>query len=229
MKKSEGRIQDMCVRVRQHGLARAAAFPANTRGHELYAAVDTSIKNMEQHSSTQAMRAHGAREKTAQKRAAADALRALVEVVSRTARSMSRETPGMAEKFRLPSSKKTRTWLATARAFVTDAEPLADEFVRRGMAPDFVDDLKARILAVQQAVDGRAQQSEGRVTATAAVAAAAKLGLASVRELDAVVRNVFAGNDAELAAWESASHVEHAPQRAQREEEKPPTPPPAQS
>jgi hypothetical protein len=218
----------MCARVHQHGPARAAAFPANSRGHELYAALGVAIKGMEQHSSTQAMRAHGAREKTAQKRAADGAMRALVEVISRAARSMSSEMPGMAEKFRLPSSKKTRAWLATARAIVTDAEPLAEEFVRRGMAPDFVDDLKARILAVQQAVDGRAQQTEGRVSATTAVAEAARQGLAAVRELDAIVRNVFAGNEAQMAAWESASRVERAPQRAQDEEESP-TEPPAQS
>jgi hypothetical protein len=92
-----------------------------------------------------------------------------------------------------------------------------------------VDDLKARILAVEQAVDGRAQQSGGRVAATAAVANAAKQGLADVRELDAIVRNIYAGNEAELAAWESASHVERPAQRAQKEEEVPSTRPPASS
>jgi hypothetical protein len=38
-------------------------------------------------------------------------------------------------------------------------------------------------------------------------AAAIQQGLADVRELDAIVRNTFAGNEGELAAWESASHV----------------------
>jgi hypothetical protein len=101
--------------------------------------------------------------------------------------------------------------------------PFNDEFVRRGMAPDFVDDLKARILAVEQAVEGRAQAWAARVTATAGLAAAAQMGIEAVRELDRIVRNIYADNEAELAAWESASHVERAPRRA--EEEAPPAPP----
>ena len=229
MKKGEIRILQMLVQVRQYILSRIAAFPAGSRGHELHVAVDTSIKNIERLSAAQAMHAHAAREKTAQKKVAHEALRALLEAISRTARSMSREMPGMKEKFRLPSRKDGQMWLATARDFVVAAEPLADEFVRRGMAPDFVDDLKARIFAVGQAVDGRAQQSAERVASTANVGEAAEQGLNAVRDLDAIVRNVYADNPAELAAWESASHVERAPRRAEEEEEAPPAPPaPAQ-
>ena len=60
------------------------------------------------------------------------------------------------------------------------------------------------------------------------VAEAAEIGLAAVRELDAIVRNIYRDNEAELAAWESASHVENAPRRAE-EEESPAEPSPAQS
>ena len=229
MKKSEARILDMFVRVHQHGLVRAAAFPANSRGHELYVAVDTARKNMQNHAATQAMHANAAKGKTAQKRVADKALSDLMETMYRTARSTSTLTPEMKEKFRLPSNNDKRTWLAAARAFVMEAEPLSEDFVGRGMAPDFVDDLRGRILAVEQAADGRAQQSGARVAATAGVRQAAEQGLAAVRELDAIVRNVYAGNEAELAAWESASHVERAPQRAQEEEPAPaPAPAPVQ-
>jgi len=225
MQKREIRIMEMCVRVRQHGLAHAAAFPANSRGHELYVAVDASIKSMETHAGTQSMHANAAKEKTAQAKAADEALRDLLETISRTARPMSRLTPGMKEKFRLPSNKDRQMWLAAARAFAAEAEPLSEEFVGRGLAPDFIDDLKARTLAIEQVVDGQAQQSGWRVTATAAVATAAQQGLDAVRELDSIVRNIYAGNESELAAWESASHVERAPRRADDEEEEPPAQP----
>jgi hypothetical protein len=229
MKKSEIRILDMLRSVRQHGQQRASAFPANSRGHELYATVNTSIGNMERCSAEQAMHAHGYSEKTAQKNVADEALRDLMETMSRTARSMSRSFPGVKEKFRLPSNRDGETWLATARGFSTDAEPLGEEFVRRGMAPDFVDDLKARILAVTQAVEGQAQESAARVASTAGLAEAAQTGLEAARELDPIVRNVYASNETELAAWESASHVERAPRRAEEDEEEPPAgPPPAQ-
>ena len=227
MKKSEIRILDMLRGVRQHGQQRAAAFPANSRGHELYAIVGTSVVNMERFSAEQAMHAHAYSEKSAQKNVADDALHDLMEAMSRTARSMSRTFPGVAEKFRLPSRNDGETWLATARGFSTDAVPLNDEFVRRGMAPDFVDDLKARILAVEQAAAGQTQAWAGRVTSTASLAEAAQQGFEAVRELTPIVLNIYEGNDAERVAWESASHVERAPRHAE-EEEPPPAPAPAQ-
>ena len=229
MKKTEARILDTFVRVRQHGLVRAAAFPANSRGHELYAAVDTSLKNMQKQTAAQAMHANAAKGKTAQKRVADKVLRDLMETISRTARSMSREFPGAKEKFRLPSKNDGETWLVFARDFSTEAVSFEEEFVRRSMAPDFIDDLKARILVVEQALDARAQKEAEQVAATAGIAEAAEQGLEAVREFSIIARNVYAGSEVELAAWESASHVERAPQRAEEEEEAPPPQPqPAQ-
>ena len=217
MNKAQTRILGMLVSVRQHGLSRTAAFPANSRGGELYVAVDASIRNMERYAATQAQHARALKEKTAQRKVAFDALRKALGAISRTARSMSPSTPGMEERFRPPSNRDGQTWIATARAFVTEGEPLAEEFVGRGMPPDFVDDLKARIHAFEQSADGQAQKSAEQVAATAAVAGAAEQGFAAVRELDAIERNVYADNEAELAAWESASHVERAPRHAAAE------------
>jgi hypothetical protein len=224
MQKSEIRILEMLLSVRQYILSRIAAFPVGSPGHDSYVTVDASIKSMERLASTQALQGHAAREKTTQKQSAEDALHANMEAISRTARSMSRRFPGMEEKFRLPSRKDGQTWLAFGRAFATEAEPLAEEFVSRGLAPDFIDDLRARILAVEQSSDGRAKQTTNRIASTTGVGEAAEEGLAAVRELDAVVRNIYASNEAELAAWLSASHVERAPRRAE-EEEAPPSPP----
>lgn len=227
MNKGEIRILEMLVRVRQYMLSRLAAFPTGSPGHDLYVVVDASVKNMERLAGEQAMHAHAVREKTAQKKVADAALRALLEAISRTARSMSRRSPGIEEKFRLPARRDGQTWLACARGFVTEAEPLAEDFVSRGMAPDFIDDLKARSLAVQQAIDARAQKEAEQVAATAGVGEAAERGLEAVRELGAIVLNIYAGNEAELAAWESAKHVERAPRRAE-EEQPTPQPTPAQ-
>jgi hypothetical protein len=225
MKKSETRVLDMLGSVRLHGQTRAAAFPANSRGGELYASVNTCISNIEKHSGEQAERERNFREASKQKNVAEDSLRELMVSVNRTARSMSRTMPGMEEKFRLPPNRDGVMWLAAARAFTAEAEPLADEFVRRNMAPDFIDDLKARILAVVQADDAQQKAESARIEATANLAAAIQQGRADVRELDAIVRNTYAGNEAELAAWESASHVERAPRRAGEDEEEPPAPP----
>ncbi len=225
MKKSETRVLDMLKSVRLHGQPRAAAFPANSRGSELYTSVNTGIGNIERVSGEQAKHERNFREASKRKDDAEDSLHDLMVSMNRTARSMSRTMPGVEEKFRLPPNKDGVMWLAAARAFATEAEPLADEFVRRNVAPDFIDDLKARILAVDQADDAQQKAESARIEATANLATAIQQGLADVRELDAIVRNTYAGNEAELAAWESASHVERAPRRAGEEEEEPPAPP----
>jgi hypothetical protein len=225
MKKTEIRILEMLVRVRQWILSHIAAFPEGLRGHELYLTIDTCIKNFDTRSTTQAMHSRGAKEKTVLKRGAHEALHTLMEAMSRTARSMKSAVPGAEEKFRLPSSKEGQTWLAFARGFADEAVPIADEFVSRGMAPDFIDELKARIHAVEQFRDDREHETHERIASTNGVGGAAEQGFNAVREFDAIVRNIYGDNPAELAAWESVSHVERAPRHADDDEEEPPAPP----
>ena len=220
MKNSEVNTLEMLICVRQFGLTHADRFAEGSAGDELLAAVAEATADMEAHAAAQAQQARAAKEKTTQKNAAQDALRAEMEAISRTARALARKTTGIEDKFRLPSNKRAQDWLAAARAFATEAEPLKDEFVKHGMAPDFIATFKARIQAVEQMRDGRAQKSAARVSATVGVAEAAERGRLAARELDAVVRNVFDGDAPVIAEWESASHVERAARRT--DEDTPP-------
>jgi hypothetical protein len=217
MKSKEAHILEMLIRVRQFGLTHPSNFDTGSRGRELLDVVDTSVEDMEALSATQAQHARAAKEKTTQKNVADETMRADMEAMSRTARSMARQTPGLEDKFQLPKSSRVQDWLATARAFAADAEPLKDEFIRRGMLPAFLDNFKAHISEVEETVDGWAQKSAARVSATVAVGKVAEQGREAVRELDVVVRNVFPGDDAVLAEWESASHVERAARHAKEE------------
>lgn len=225
MKNTESNTLEMLLRVRQFGLTHTASFPADTAGTELLTAVATAINDMQTHSATQAQHARAAKEKTTQKRAAADALRTAMAVITRTAQTMARSKPGLSDKFRQPSTARAQDLLATARAFATEAEPLKGEFIKRGMSPTFLEDLRSRIQAVEQSIDGRAQKSAGRVSATAGVAEAAENGRQAVRELDAVVRNIFADDASALAEWESASRVERAARHVRQTSPAPETAP----
>ncbi len=49
-----------------------------------------------------------------------------------------------------------------------------------------------------------------------------RAGMAEVTHLDAIMHNKYARTPETLRAWQSASHIEHAPKR-----EKKPAPPPA--
>jgi hypothetical protein len=125
---------------------------------------------------------------------------------------MAHTMPGLEDKFRLPRNSGVRAWIAAARSFAQDAEPIKQEFVRRGFNANFVDALKAETDALEHSIESRAQKSGARVTATAAVDAAIERGMNAVRELDAIVRNVFRDDPATLAGWTSASHTERSPQ-----------------
>jgi len=225
MKTTEAHTLEMLLRVRQFGLTHASRFPADSSGTELLATVDEAITNMEEHSARQAQHKRAARQHTRQKLAARRALSELMEAITRTALSMSRSTPGVQDKFRLPEDEREQSLLAIARSFATEAESLKDSFIKHGMAPTFHDDLKARIRAVEQLIDGRAQQSAAFVAATVGVAETTETGRRAVRHLDPVVRNIFASDPATLAEWESASHVERPPRRARQEVPAPATAP----
>jgi len=47
-------------------------------------------------------------------------------------------------------------------------------------------------------------------------ATGSKAGMAEVTQLDAIMRNKYARNPDKLTAWDSASHIERAPQRAKK-------------
>jgi len=65
------------------------------------------------------------------------------------------------------------------------------------------------------------------VESTAAIGRLIKAGMKEVNYLDAIVRNKYTRNADKLRAWDSASHIERAPQR-ERKPPAAPAPTPAQ-
>ena len=211
------RVLEMLIRVRRFGLTHSAAFPANSRGAELFSLVASIITEMETHATEQDSGKRAAKERTALKQAALKRLREKLEAISRTARAMARTTPGLNDKFRMPHNSSEQEWLAAARSFAANAVPLKDEFVRRGLNADFIEDLDAGVGELQESIGVKAEKTGARVAAGVAVSESSESGRDAVRELDAVVRNVFRDDPSVLAEWESASHVERAARRAGHE------------
>lgn len=132
MKDTLVHLLEMFIDVRQFGLTHAAAFPAGSRGAELFESIRSTIEHMEAQAAVQESRRRAAKEATERKKAAFRTLRDLMKPIARTAAAMAAQTLGLREKFRLPYSAGLQTWLATARAFAAAAAPLQEEFVRRG-------------------------------------------------------------------------------------------------
>ena len=84
------------------------------------------------------------------------------------------------------------------------------------MPADFVQDLKDDLAAIRSADDDMESDDQSGVASTAAVGRLIKAGMAEVTQLDAIMRNKYARTPDKLRAWQSASHIERAPQREKK-------------
>jgi hypothetical protein len=176
----------------------------------LFALVSAAIADFNKHSSAQFSSASAARRGTSIKDAARTALRDDLERISRTARAMAFTVAGLDERFRLPRYLNDQQLLETARAFAADAVAFKDTFIRYAMPADFLEDLAADIADFEAASQSQNTGIEKQVTATAEVNTAREQGMNAVSQLDAVVRNKYHNDAANLAAWERARHIERA-------------------
>jgi hypothetical protein len=219
MEDNDRREFDRLVRVREYCAERAGAFPAGSRGAQLFAALTALITELEAKAASQSAGLTSARTGTMSKAAARAALLEDVEAMRLTARAIALDNPDFANNFRLPPGRLTdQQLLATARAFAAAAASVKDEFIKYELPADFLEDLNADIENFERAVVVQSRSTDAHVAATEAIDEGLERGGDLVRQLDAVVRNKFRGDRAMLAAWTSASHVERAPRRKQAQQ-----------
>jgi hypothetical protein len=199
---------EMFTRVQGLGSDYATQFPAGSYGDGLFVSLGTVIQRLQEHALRQSTGRSAVREGVSSKSAVRDELVRRLEAISRTARVIGFTQPGVEEKFRFNRAVADQTLLQMARTFAADAEPLKDEFIKRGMAATFVEDLKDEANAFEAAISRKAQGRSAHVAASAEIDDLIEQGMRVVREIDALFRNTFADDPATLAAWESASHVE---------------------
>jgi hypothetical protein len=224
MNHHESRRYEMLRRVRDFGQAHAADFPASSLGGSLFAALGAVVTEIEQTASAQTSSAGSSRQGTESKDMAREALLDEIEAITVTARAMALDNAGLENKFRIPRNASDREVLTTARAFLADATPLADEFIRHEMPADFLDHLHETIADMEQAISERNHHREGRVSSTAALGEVIARGIKQVKQLNAVVRNKYRDDAAKLAGWTSANHVE----QPSRHKAAPPAAPPSE-
>ena len=148
-------------------------------------------------------------------------LREMLSEISRTARSMVYEFPGIDLKFRMLRGDSDANLLAKARAFLSDATPHEADFVRYEMDAKFLETLQNLINAFENALEAPGTAIDSHVEATAETGTQIRKGMVAVRTMNGPVRNKYANNTGKLAAWVSASHIEKITEGS---EPKPPTP-----
>jgi hypothetical protein len=203
---------EMIMRVVELGAAESDIFKANTLGGKLFADLNGIVTELNAHAAGQSSGRTAAAQGTTTKAGGREAVREDLEAISRTARAMAEEIPGLEDKFRLPrGNANDQTLIAAARAFAKDALSLKAKFIEYGLAEDFIEDLNEDVADFEVAVNAQAAGLRQQVTATAAIDEVIERGMKIIRRLDAIVPNTFRDNPAKLAAWQSARHVERAP------------------
>ena len=198
---------EMFRNVRELGSEHTAQFPAGSYGRELFGRLDAVISGLEEHALRQSTGKSSVREGMSSKSALRDELWRRLEAISRTARVIAFTSPGLEDKFRLTRRVGDQALIQLARTFAADAEPLKAEFIRRGMVATFIEDLREETEEFADAINLKSQGRSAHVAASAEIDELIEQGMRTVRELDAIFRNVFADDPSTLAAWESASHV----------------------
>jgi hypothetical protein len=210
------RTHEMFLRVQIFTSERAASFTAGSLGAEMSEEINAVVQTLSDALASQTSGLNSAQQATAAREAARQTLRAEMQAITRTARAMALDTPGLENKFRLPRSGSDQALLAAARAFLTDAVPLKAEFIRHELPATFIDDLRAHAAALERAMGEQNTNRGAHVGATASIESVIERGMNATRKLDAIVRNKFRDDPAALAAWESARHVESATRTRKR-------------
>ena len=205
----------MLVRVSTFGAEHAAAFPIDTVAARTFVEVQDAASQLEQHAVTQA--SVRSRDRVYMKAAARTRLRESLRDISRTARALAIDAPGLRHMFRVPRTNGDHALLTAARAMARDATENAEGFIEHGLPATFVTDVDAAVAALEHATSEYESTKQAGAVASAGVDVVLARGRASVRRLDAIVANVCRDDPPMMAAWRLARRVERSGRTASME------------
>lgn len=204
MTKTQRYKQEMLVRVRDFGAAHRELFPESSPAGEKFAQVAAAVAAIDEHLKNRALgsaRAYGVKAST---RAAVSVyMKTLAKAARRITRGERDESP-----FRLPRRKTLTVKVATARAFLEEAEKRQAQFVEIGLPPTFISDFRVLVNELSAAADVRLSSKNKRGEAQEGIAAAVRLGHDIVRDLDVIVEIATRHDPVAAAGWRSARRIE---------------------
>ncbi|MFL5613341.1 MAG: hypothetical protein ACJ796_06735 [Gemmatimonadaceae bacterium] len=135
--------------------------------------------------------------------------------IVRMSRTLKLEMNGTEITFVLPPSDVDNERLAASGdAMVTALQVLGPQFVARGFAANFVDQLSNATKALRDAIDQRSAQLGRRVGTTEAIVKGGERAVQLVRVIDTLVRPVIQNNAELLATWDNIVALQRSPRSA---------------
>jgi hypothetical protein len=200
---------DAFHRIQGFGTKHGGAFAAGSRGATLFAAMFAVVTRMEAGGVQKLSGTAGYRGGTDAKQLAAELLREDLREIRKTAEAIAEaeDTPEFDDQFMLPRSSSLAVLLGTAKAFLQDAAPHEALFLAFELPADFLADLQAGIARLEAADDDQQDGLSDQVGGTAELSAQTVKRMKIRKQLDAVVKNKFAGDAGILAEWATATHI----------------------
>ena len=195
---------DMLDRVRTFGNVHRDVFPETTGGGRAFAQVSDAVRAIEAHLARRVQaRAEARKVKTTTREAVTRAMKALAATGRRAAVGETLVNP-----FRMPARRSATVVLSTARTFLGAAEQRQARFVELGMAPTFLDDFRALVDGLDEAIRLQRSSRSSRRQADGGLSTALARGMSACRDLDVTVPNVLANDAERLAAWAGARRID---------------------
>lgn len=184
------------------------------------------IARLAKNAETQQTGTGTARGGTTSKAVLRDALLLELRGINRTAAALAAEKrkPEIMDKFRMPSGVSDVILVAKARAIVDAANPMTEEFLVYGHERTFADDLRAHIDAFNEAETTQSTGEQTQAGATEGFNPLLHEALTKMKQLDAIMHNLYRSNAQKMGEWHTASHVER--QSKANKKENPAAPPP---
>lgn len=214
MLKRQRRKFEMFLRVRDFFNAHKANFPAESVGGGLFAALLLVIEQIEQLAAEKISVVGEVAQAIDIKGDAKDLVEALLQNIADMAATMAYEINGFEEKFRMVRNRSALNLISAGRAFAADAAEYQADFIRYGLADDFISELTAATDALEAAYGETDDSTQERIGKNAAFVPLIKDGMEKVRRLDPIVKIKYRNDAANLTAWIYASHLEREPQPA---------------
>jgi hypothetical protein len=200
------------VHVSDFGKAHAQDFPANSKGGQALARLNTLLADIESRDASAFTNLRVSQQASSRRKDARSALRAQLAAISDAAETIGKDHEEVKDKFSRPRTNiNDQVLLSVARSFATEAENFKALFIEYDMPADFLDRLNESIDDLAQAIEQQNLGADARRSDSGSVEQLLKQAEDEMERYETAVRLKYRGDPGAMSAWESARRLERAP------------------
>jgi len=214
MNAKQRRLYERAQRVVLFMEAHVEAFPAGNKGPESLERLKESLATLATLDVARMTGVSKREQGSTGRRAARAALRALLQDVVDTARTIAVERPDVAGIFDAfaETGRSDLALVSAARSAADAAAPLVGLFGELSLPPTFIFDLRSKADRLDNYITLQSEGLAGRSGSNTSAAQTLRRITGYVERLDTIVHNQYREDPATLASWERARRVESDPQ-----------------